>query len=153
MGYGAKPGAKALDPAAEGVGGGVGDLIGSPIGVGAGGAWQNQPRVPAGEPDGGQWTSGGGVGLGSLSTIASGLLGQAEIDRTTIAAIWDDLEALGGAKPRFQATPKGADQWIFPNGGVIRFDLFPGQYLKGQVPHINLQGFPGQQDRLHIKLK
>src|SRR4051794_20776666 len=23
---------------------------------------QNQPRVPAGSPDGGQWTSGGGVG-------------------------------------------------------------------------------------------
>jgi hypothetical protein len=33
-------------------------------------------------------------------------------------------------------TPKGASQFIFPNGTILRFDLAPGQYLSGQGPHI-----------------
>lgn len=44
--------------------GGVGpSLYGGPswsFGLGGDGHWLNQPRVPAGNPDGGQWTVGGG---------------------------------------------------------------------------------------------
>jgi HNH/ENDO VII superfamily nuclease len=37
---------------------------------GANTAWQNQPRVPAGQHDGGQWTTGGGGAVGT-SNVAS----------------------------------------------------------------------------------
>ena len=50
-----------------------------------------------------------------------------------------DLEELGGGVPRLVPTPKGATQFIFPNGMILRFDLSPGQYLSGQGPHINLE--------------
>jgi len=31
----------------------------------------NQPRVPAGNPDGGQWTDGGGIGIDPMTTGAT----------------------------------------------------------------------------------
>ena len=64
--------------------------------------------------------------------------------------IASDLEALGGGMPRLVPTKKGATQFIFPNGMILRFDLQPGQYLDGQVPHINLE-FGGTN--LHVPLK
>ncbi|MBW8782578.1 MAG: hypothetical protein JF599_11920 [Verrucomicrobia bacterium] len=63
------------------------------------------------------------------------------------------LEKLGGGIPRFVPTPKGAPQFIFPNGMVLRFDLKPGQFLKGQGPHINLE-IPGNTPpNIHIPVK
>lgn len=64
--------------------------------------------------------------------------------------IASDLEALGGGMPRSVPTKRGAAQFIFPNGMILRFDLQPGQYLDGQVPHINLE--QGGMN-LHIPLK
>ena len=61
-----------------------------------------------------------------------------------------DLEDLGGGPPRLLRTKKGATRFIFPNGMILRFDLLPGQYLDGQVPHINLE-FGGMN--LHIEVK
>ncbi|GGH13834.1 portal protein [Alsobacter metallidurans] len=70
VGYGAKP-ASARPGAGKGGWGGVdplpGDVVASPaggdgLGGGGGGSWQNQPRVPAGNPEGGQWTDGSGEG-------------------------------------------------------------------------------------------
>ena len=52
------------------------------------------------------------------------------------------LEQLGGGIPRFVPTPKGAPQFIFPNGMILRFDLRSGQFLTRQGPHINLKNFP-----------
>jgi hypothetical protein len=60
------------------------------------------------------------------------------------------LEALGGGAPRVIMSPKGASQFIFPNGMILRFDLLPGQYLPGQVPHINLEY---GDVNLHIELR
>jgi hypothetical protein len=58
-------------------------------------------------------------------------------------ARWSDisaqLEAIGGGFPRVISSPKGASQFIFPNGMILRFDLLPGQYLPGQAPHVNLE--------------
>ena len=45
---------------------------------------------------------------------------------------------------------KGARQFVFPNGLIVRFDLNPGQYLRGQAPHINVE-FGGIN--YHIELK
>jgi RHS repeat-associated protein len=56
------------------------------------------------------------------------------------ADIGSDLEDYGGGVPRFVPTPKGASQFIFPNGTVLRFDILPGQYLSRQGPHINIEG-------------
>jgi hypothetical protein len=64
------------------------------------------------------------------------------------------LESLGGGAPRSVPTAKGAAQFIFPNGTVLRFDLNPGQYLSGQNPHINLENAPGASNpNYHIDLK
>ncbi len=52
------------------------------------------------------------------------------------------LEAAGGGAPRFQPTPKGAAQFLFPNGMKLRFDLYPGQYgdrPPNDGPHINFE--------------
>ena len=66
----------------------------------------------------------------------------------------DDLEGLGGGRPRFEPSSKGAPQFVFPNGMRLRFDLEPGQYLRGQGPHINLQNAPGSPvQNWHIPLK
>ncbi len=63
------------------------------------------------------------------------------------------LEKLGGGAPRVQPTPKGASQFIFPNGMVVRFDLNQGQCLRGQAPHINLENVPGSARRnIHVPL-
>jgi hypothetical protein len=64
------------------------------------------------------------------------------------------LEDLGGGVGRFVPSPKGAPQFIFPNGMVLRFDLKPGQFLSRQTPHINLQNVPGSANRnIHIPVK
>ena len=60
------------------------------------------------------------------------------------------LEDLGGGIPRFVPTPKGATQFIFPDGTIIRFDLNPGQYLNNQGPHINLEN---SGNNIHIPIK
>jgi RHS repeat-associated protein len=46
-----------------------------------------------------------------------------------VADISSDLEGLGGGVPILVPTPKGATQFRFPNGTILRFDLAPGQYL------------------------
>jgi len=72
------------------------------------------------------------------------------IDINSIAAA---LEDLGGGIPRFVPTPKGASQFIFPNGTVLRFDIEEGQFLGIQGPHINLQNVPGSTNpNIHIPL-
>lgn len=64
------------------------------------------------------------------------------------------LAQLGGGLPRFVPTPKGASQFIFPNGMVLRFDLKAGQFLGKQGPHINLQNVPGSRNpNIHIDLR
>ena len=73
-----------------------------------------------------------------------------KLDAKSLAKL---LEDLGGGVPRSHPTAKGAPQFIFPNGTVLRFDLQPGQYLKGQVPHINLE-IPGNvPPNMHIPVK
>jgi hypothetical protein len=163
-----------VTPSPQGEEGGDGEGSGS-----GGEPWRNQPRVPSGKPAGGQWTDGaGGAGgepaqrdlvshLGRLApqfaadlrTLVAGTASSAWTDtfRETITAlrlepvsIIEDLEELGGGKPRYVRTPKGADQWVFPNGAVVRFDRQPGQYLRGQRPHINLENSPGQKRKIHI---
>ena len=57
-----------------------------------------------------------------------------------VAGLADDLVSLGGGQPRLVPTPKGATQFIFPNGMILRFDSSPGQYSIKQGPHINLEG-------------
>jgi hypothetical protein len=85
-----------------------------------------------------------------LTTGAAARIGTGALDAGQTAA---DLEALGGGVPRLVPTPKGATQFIFPNGTVLRFDIEPGQFLNGQDPHINLQNVPGSADpNIHIPL-
>ncbi|WP_262530871.1 hemagglutinin repeat-containing protein [Agrobacterium tumefaciens] len=71
-------------------------------------------------------------------------------DTVQVADLSSRLEVLGGGVPRLVVTPKGATQFIFPNGMILRFDLAPGQYLRGQGPHINLEGPWGNE---HINLR
>jgi hypothetical protein len=61
------------------------------------------------------------------------------------------LEELGAGAPALVRTPKGATQFIFPNGLILRFDLAPGQYSRRQGPHINLE-MPGASN-IHILLR
>jgi hypothetical protein len=93
---------------------------------------RDQPRVPAGDSDGGRWTSIG---------IAAALRVRKALDRgvTRVADIASELEELGGGRPTLRPSPKGAPQFFFPNGMTLRFDLMPGQYLTFQRPHINLE--------------
>ena len=44
---------------------------------------------------------------------------------------------------------KGATQFIFPNGMKLRFDLYRGQFIGNQGPHINLE-YGGRN--IHIPL-
>jgi len=68
-------------------------------------------------------------------------------------SIASQLEELGGGIPTLVPTSRGASQFIFPNGMVLRFDLQSGQYLPGQGPHINLQFVPGwPAQNIHIPL-
>jgi RHS repeat-associated protein len=78
---------------------------------------------------------------------------QRDINRLQSELSRLQLERLGGGVPKFVPTPKGAAQFIFPNGMVLRFDLLPGQYLSRQGPHINLQNVPGSSNpNIHIPL-
>jgi hypothetical protein len=104
----------------------------------------DQPRAPAGSAVGGQWI----VDIGSVSRRIERLR-VAEVDVESIA---NDLVSLGGGLPRLLPTARGARQFIFPNGVVLRFDLLPGQYLRGQVPHINID-LPGARESLHLNLR
>jgi RHS repeat-associated protein len=64
------------------------------------------------------------------------------------------FEQAGGGRPNYTPTPKGAPQFIFPNGLRLRFDLYPGQFLQqyGQTPHINIDnGPPGIQPHIDLK--
>jgi len=110
---------------------------------------RDQPRVPAGQGrESGRWTS----GANNQQTFNEGRSGRDKNGLIQLADISDDLvEAMGGA-PRLVITPKGATQFIGPNGSVLRFDLLPSQY-GAQGPHINLQNFPGAPPNVHIKLK
>ncbi|WP_156460253.1 hypothetical protein [Devosia sp. Root635] len=101
----------------------------------------DQPRAPKGTSEGGQWVDG--------STNSSQAQAQAQPKRL-VADLAARLESLGGGAPILRPSPKGATQFIFPNGMILRFDLLPGQYLGGQSPHINLHygGF-----NYHIILK
>ena len=100
----------------------------------------DQPRAPAGSAIGGQWTSDGGARTAFVRDIARATTGTGASTQL-VAGLDDDLLLLGGGKPRVGKTPKGAPLFIFPNGWVLRFDLEPGQYLRGQKPHINLEHY------------
>jgi hypothetical protein len=89
------------------------------------------------------------VGATGISRNMSEARGKSDRNRE-FADIGADLEILGGGVPRSVTSPKGATQFVFPNGMVLRFDLLPGQYLRGQGPHINLEGPWGNR---HINLK
>ncbi len=71
--------------------------------------------------------------------------------RVHTAGIADDLVEFGGGIPIREITQKGATQFRFPAGYVLRFDIGPGQY-DSRGPHINLQ-LPGTQFNQHIYLK
>ncbi|MEO6014873.1 MAG: hypothetical protein ABIQ30_14970 [Devosia sp.] len=82
--------------------------------------------------------------ISSTSSGLSALVPKSDTGKVTkVAAISptlvNDLLSLGGGGPRSQPTPKGASQFIFPNGMVLRFDISPGQYIGNQGPHINLE--------------
>jgi len=70
-----------------------------------------------------------------------------------VPSLASQLEELGGGVPRLVPTPKGASQFIFPNGTVLRFDLQPGQFLEGQGPHINLEMPGNTPPNIHIPVK
>lgn len=64
--------------------------------------------------------------------------------------IADDDDKLAGYK--VMQTKKGAMQFIFDNGLILRFDLKPGQYLPGQGPHINVEN-QDINSNVHIPVK
>jgi hypothetical protein len=99
----------------------------------------DQPRAPRGTPEGGQWVE-----------DVTALVRRA-VQKGNVADLSTDLEELGGGRPRLKLSPKGAKQFIFPNGLIVRFDLLPGQYLPGQLPHINVE-LPGKWNE-HINLR
>jgi hypothetical protein len=102
---------------------------------------REQPRVPAGSGrESGRWTS------------ADSEPAQDIKDFIQLAGIAEDLADAMGGVPRLVTTPKGATQFIGPNGAIIRFDLLPNQYGR-QGPHINLQNFPDAPSNIHIPLK
>ena len=99
---------------------------------GGGGAWQNQPRVPAGQPGGGEWTSGGGIG-GSAggadgggessggdanTTIAEG--GTTSIDQAAKMLGYDrkDFGTMIHALKKFNGLRGNDNIVIYPNGDV-----------------------------------
>jgi RHS repeat-associated protein len=84
-------------------------------------------------------------------TRGTGLTSKQEAD---FLKIINELEGLGGGIGRSVPTPKGAPQFIYPNGMILRFDLKSGQYLSGQGPHINLEKAPGAPvSNMHIPLQ
>ena len=88
----------------------------------------------------------------ALAVVTFGYDGILETAKET-PSLASQLEELGGGVPISVPTSKGAPQFIFPNGMVLRFDLQPGQYLPGQGPHMNLQFVPGWPNQnIHIPL-
>lgn len=69
-----------------------------------------------------------------------------------LAGVAEEAEIAGGGVPRIMRTKKNAVQFIFPNGLVMRFDIFKEQLVGNQVPHINLE-FPGTDINEHVELK
>ena len=104
------------------------------------------------------------VAVGPVELLTAGIFGgvralvgqfgqSVDISTGNLSNISTDLEQLGGGVPRVVPTPKGATQFIFPNGAVLRFDIQPGQFLEGQGPHINLQNVPGSSNpNIHVPL-
>lgn len=72
------------------------------------------------------------------------------LDRIRFEAIAAELENAGNGIPRVVPTPKGARQFIFPNGTILRFDLAPGQYGQQQGPHINLEVPSGPNHHIYL---
>ena len=131
VGYGPRPGTKAAppfgsftvtpSPQGEGDGGG-----GSGDG-GGGEPWRNQPRVPAGNPDGGQWTDGaGGVvavlpasqdGDEGIITGAGGTINMnhaarmLRLDRVRFSNMLHELKENSLLRPRDNVS-------VYPNGNV-----------------------------------
>jgi RHS repeat-associated protein len=102
------------------------------------------------------WDSGTRLVVGGASMVGTVFAGAGIAHGFTAAppSLASQLEQLGGGVPRSVPTPKGASQFIFPNGTIIRFDLQPGQFLEGQGPHINLQFVPGwPEQNIHIPVK
>jgi hypothetical protein len=60
------------------------------------------------------------------------------MDRARFEALAAALEDFLGGVPRLAPTPRGAKQWIGPNGNLVRFDIEPGQH-GAEGPHINLE--------------
>jgi hypothetical protein len=120
---------------------------------------EDQPRVPAGSPDGGQWTSGGGIAISTPVELLSELIkwsltgsfdfpaifrvAAADIPRLADAVI----EWLGPGAIQHNSD-KGAIQFLSADRvRKIRFDITPAT-SHGLKPHINVD--PG---RLHIYVK
>ncbi|MCZ8187364.1 MAG: hypothetical protein O9308_13365 [Beijerinckiaceae bacterium] len=116
----------------------------------------SQPRVPAGNSDGGQWTSGAiaatpfnilGILDNWVSEFASGMLpllvAEADIPQLSVSI----LDWLGPGAFQ-QNSPRGATQFFSADRSrSIRFDITP-ETSHGLRPHINIE--PG---RRHIWLK
>ena len=66
----------------------------------------DQPRVPAGHDDGGQWTDGGGGGGGP-----SGRVHLAQADTGTRTDSGDELEVAQGRGGRPRAGPRAGENW------------------------------------------
>jgi len=79
------------------------------------------------------------------------------VERARFERIAAALEQFLGGVPRLVPTSRGAQQWIGPNGNVVRFDLGPGQFGR-EGPHINLEtanlprNSPGYVNR-HVRLR
>ena len=93
-----------------------------------------------------------GLDIGTI--VAAGRFAKSAV-RTAEAfeGIASALEQIGGGVPQLVPKPRGATQFIFPNGTVLRFDIQSGQFLEAQGPHINLQNVPGSSNpNIHIPL-
>jgi RHS repeat-associated protein len=77
------------------------------------------------QPSNNPGVSSAGIGIAVLATSLS-----------------KQLEQLFGGPPKVVPTPKGAPQFMFPNGAILRFELRPDHYQPGQGPHINLERVP-----------
>jgi hypothetical protein len=98
-----------------------------------------------------------GMGEAALAVFPAGRpakAGQA-LSEGLVNSIMKRLERLGGGAPtRIMTTPKGASQFIFPNGMIVRFDLKAGQFSVKQGPHINLEKVPGASNpNIHVPVR
>jgi HK97 family phage portal protein len=137
VGYGPRPGTKAAPPAGSFTvkpspqGEGDGDGAGSDGGGGE--PWRNQPRVPAGNPDGGQWTDGAGGVVAVLPASQDGDEGiitgaggttkmnhaahMLRLDRVQFSDMLHELKENSLLRPRDKVS-------VYPNGNV---------YLQGKL--------------------